>query len=556
MFINASAFLAWPTSSWGIEGGYYDDPGLIQEAYNPQQANVLNDQAIAADERGDFHEAIRLYKEALALDPNNAVIQRNMAYPYNMLGNEAYESGEYETAVTYYREAVAKKPSSEVIRENLESAEDQVRWEKQAEEKKRRMEEAKGRIVNMLDDFVGELGSSGPGDGNLGVLSLDKLPAKVPLARKKPPPKSNPALAPKAAPRTPVIAANDTMPPTIHMPSSITVKSDSPTVQGKVSDNEKVALLTVEGRAVEVGADGSFSFTRYVPGGGTSVRIEAIDEWGNRSEKVVSLSRRTVQTAALPFAPLDPTVLTAKRNGDAVALIIGVANYKRTPQAMFADRDAEFFRDYAKRMLGVPDGNIKVLTNENADMADIIEATNIWLPGVVMPNSSDVYVFFAGHGLASEDGGEVYLLPFGGIPRVLGKTAVLRSELFKTVASVQPRSVTVFLDTCYSGTSRTEETLLASRPVVLVAKEQDVPKGFMVFSAASMEQTAKMLPEAKHGLFSYWLMKGMEGPADANKDHKITTGELHRYVLANVSRFQQNQTPELQGDTDRVLVQW
>ena len=54
----------------------------------------------------------------------------------------------------------------------------------------------------------------------------------------------------------------------------------------------------------------------------------------------------------------------------------------------------------------------------------------------------------------------------------------------------------------------------------------------------------------------YWLMKGMEGPADANKDHKITTGELHRYVLANVSRFQQNQTPELQGDTDRVLVQW
>ena len=64
------------------------------------------------------------------------------------------------------------------------------------------------------------------------------------------------------------------------------------------------------------------------------------------------------------------------------------------------------------------------------------------------------------------------------------------------------------------------------------------------------------MDEAKHGLFSYYLMKGMEGPADANKDKQITTGELHRYVLANVSRFQQNQTPELQGATERVLVQF
>ena len=71
-----------------------------------------------------------------------------------------------------------------------------------------------------------------------------------------------------------------------------------------------------------------------------------------------------------------------------------------------------------------------------------------------------------------------------------------------------------------------------------------------------MKQTAKMLDDAKHGLFSYYLMKGMEGDADANKDKKITSGELHKYVLANVSRMQRNQTPELQGDQSRVLVQW
>ena len=65
-----------------------------------------------------------------------------------------------------------------------------------------------------------------------------------------------------------------------------------------------------------------------------------------------------------------------------------------------------------------------------------------------------------------------------------------------------------------------------------------------------------VLDEAKHGVFSYYLMKGMEGDADSNKDKKITSGELHNYVLANVSRMQRNQTPELQGDQSRVLVKW
>ena len=48
--------------------------------------------------------------------------------------------------------------------------------------------------------------------------------------------------------------------------------------------------------------------------------------------------------------------------------------------------------------------------------------------------------------------------------------------------------------------------------------------------AAAGDQTAKPLEEAKHGMFSYFLMKGMEGEADANNDNEITAGELHSYV--------------------------
>jgi len=349
--------------------------------------------------------------------------------------------------------------------------------------------------------------------------------------------------------------SKDTIPPIINIASTVLVENDSPVVSGTVSDNYKVVQVTVNGVSADL-SNNIFSFTRYVPATGSQVTIEAIDEWGNKSTKLVTITREITQTAAIRFDPLDPTTFSARSNPDAVALIIGIANYKRTAEAKYADRDADYFADYARRKLGVPSSNIKVLTNASADINDIIEATNVWLPSVVKAGASDVYVFFAGHGLGSDDGNDIYLLPYNGIPQVLERTALQRTEFFDTIASTQPRSATVFLDTCYSGTSRTEEVLLASRGITITPKTQSIPVDFTVFSAAGMKQTAKMLDEAEHGLFSYWLMKGMEGDADGNKDRQITAGELQEYVLANVSRLQRNQTPELMGDAERVLVAW
>ena len=68
---------------------------------------------------------------------------------------------------------------------------------------------------------------------------------------------------------------------------------------------------------------------------------------------------------------------------------------------------------------------------------------------------------------------------------------------------------------------------------------------------------SRPLEEAKHGMFSYFLMKGMEGDADTNSDNKITARELHAYVEQNVvQQSSGSQTPELQGDKERVLVQF
>ena len=56
-------------------------------------------------------------------------------------------------------------------------------------------------------------------------------------------------------------------------------------------------------------------------------------------------------------------------------------------------------------------------------------------------------------------------------------------------------------------------------------------------TAAAGDQTAKP-PRKLHGMFSYFLMKGMEGDADTNQDNQITAeiaylrqAERHSAVL-------------------------
>tara|TARA_B110001452_G_scaffold10896_1_gene9092 strand:- start:98 stop:1825 length:1728 start_codon:yes stop_codon:yes gene_type:complete len=331
-------------------------------------------------------------------------------------------------------------------------------------------------------------------------------------------------------------------------------------VKGYARDNVQVAEVLIDGQAVRVGNDGSFEWSGFVPATGKEITIEAIDTAALSSTKTVSLKRGQIQQASGPrFDVLDPTAgKRVKRNDNALALIVGISDYERTDApAVYADKDAQYFHDYASLKLGIPDSNIKTMVNAKAEQGDVILAVKDWMRRSSKPGKTDVYVFFAGHGLASDDGEQMYLLPYDGRPRLLDDTAILRDRLFSDIASANPRSVTVFLDTCYSGTTRGTDMLIASRPIAIKALEQSIPDNFTVMTAAAGDQTAKPLEEAKHGMFSYFLMKGMEGEADSNQDNKITAGELHSYVQSNVvQQSSGSQTPELQGDKNRVLVQF
>ena len=331
-------------------------------------------------------------------------------------------------------------------------------------------------------------------------------------------------------------------------------------VKGYAKDNVQVAEVLIDGQAVRVGNDGSFEWSGFVPSTGKEITIEAIDTAALSSTKTVILKRGQIQQASGPrFDVLDPTAgKKVKRNSNALALIVGISDYERTDApAVYADKDAQYFHDYASLKLGIPDSNIKTMVNAKAEQGDVILAVKDWMRRSSKPGKTDVYVFFAGHGLASDDGEQMYLLPYDGRPRLLDDTAILRDRLFTDITSANPRSVTVFLDTCYSGTTRGTDMLISSRPIAIKALEQSIPDNFTVMTAARGDQTAKPLEEAKHGMFSYFLMKGMEGEADQNQDNKITAGELHQYVQSNVvQQSSGSQTPELQGDADRVLVRF
>jgi hypothetical protein len=348
-------------------------------------------------------------------------------------------------------------------------------------------------------------------------------------------------------------------PPKLVFSSSTPNSDGSIELSGRVTSNSKISEVLINGGALEVSLakDGSFKLTRLLPMGSTTYRLSATDEFGSKTDATVTVERAATEYIE-QVTLLDPRKMKAKGNQNAVALIIGVETYLSLPKAQYAGSDANHFYNYANHSLGVPPNKIKLLTDSKANRLELLKAMRSWMKTEVN-GKSDVYIFFAGHGLASADGNKTYLLPADGDRDLLDETSILRDDLIASAKGA--KTITMFLDTCYSGGTRTNEVLLAdARPIAIVPDMKALPSNVTVLAAASGAQLSSTYEAAQQGLFSYWLMKGLEGDADANKDKKITTGELHDYVSKNVGpmaqRRNRQQDPQLMGDSTRVLVSY
>jgi hypothetical protein len=343
---------------------------------------------------------------------------------------------------------------------------------------------------------------------------------------------------------------------------NLQVTHTQPNIDGSftinVQTNADTSSMRINGEEQGGRANGDYIVKKVARAGQeTKFTIVATDINGNTDTKSITVSR-TIVDSKITYAALNPAQVKQQTPRDAVAIIIGIADYKSLPKADFANDDARAFYDYAIRALGIKPENIKLLVDSDAEEVEILRTFRNWLPSKVR-STTDVYVFYSGHGLPTADGQGLYLIPPRAARDLIDDTAIPFSKLNTAVQSAKPRSVTMILDACYSGQARSGETLVASaRPVRLKTENRLFPENFTVITASQNDQISSSNPDLQHGIFSYYLMKGMEGDADANRDGKITLGEMQAYLTENVGRqagmMSRKQEPQLVGDANRVLV--
>ncbi len=212
----------------------------------------------------------------------------------------------------------------------------------------------------------------------------------------------------------------------------------------------------------------------------------------------------------------------------AYAVVVGVENYPGgVPRAAYADRDAQAVMRHLEA-LGVPADHIRLLTEALATRGGI-DASLRWLR-LNAPSDATVFFYYSGHGIPGGKG-TPYLAPSGVMAGDLADTAYPLSRLYRKLRLVEAARTLVILDACFAGAG--PRSFSGSvRPVYV---ESTVPpeQGLEVLSAVSGGQESGVIDDKGHGLFTYYLLKGLNG--GALRSHHVTLDSLFAYAREHVS---------------------
>jgi len=311
----------------------------------------------------------------------------------------------------------------------------------------------------------------------------------------------------------------------------------------------------------------SISFTEESTAGELVFELE-VEKPQKSIQQMVFIGRESAK-ADIPdvgtiTVDIEKNIPNSNREGEHdLAVVFGIEDYKNIPPVTFAKRDAFWMKKYLENVLGIPENQIYYKTNSEVGQAEFnkVFSEDGWLEKRIKDGKSNVFVYYAGHGAPDLKANKTFLVPHDGDPNYASQTGYGMDKLYSELGKMNAKSVIVFLDACFSGASRNHEMLLADARPILIEFNKTAVGNVTVFSAAGGKEIASSWPEKKHGLFSYFLMKGMRGNADANGDSVITVGELGDYVHENVSymagRLDREQTPVLQTmDREKVLISY
>ncbi len=229
---------------------------------------------------------------------------------------------------------------------------------------------------------------------------------------------------------------------------------------------------------------------------------------------------------------------------DDYALVIGIETYKGKdlPKADYAERDADSVKQYLLA-LGVPERNIKLLKGSDATNSTLKNYLEAWLPKNVKDNSR-VFFYFSGHGSPDIKTGSAYIIPWDGDPAFLETSAYPLQQVYNSLGKLKAQSIVVALDSCFSGAGGRSVMVHGARPLAMMHTEGSIPANMTVLAAASGDEITGGLDEQGHGMFTYYLLKGVYGGMG---DSQKLCVYLKQAVPDAAARQNRSQTPICSG---------
>jgi hypothetical protein len=280
--------------------------------------------------------------------------------------------------------------------------------------------------------------------------------------------------------------------------------------------------------------------------GYNQIQLSITSKAGEKFSKIISVNRTLSGSSGISSFSGGTKKARGGSGPQHWAVVVGVSEYTNPdiPCLKYADKDAEALANFLRRPEGggYDSDHLRLLLNKDATLANVRDALINFLNQAI--DMDLVLIYFAGHGAPEPARPQnIYLLTSNSDPSALGTSAFPMWDIQTVLARyINAKRIIVFSDACHSGNISAS---FATRGVG-VAKENlvnqylsDLSKskeGVVVFTASAAGEVSQEFPEMAHGVFTYYLLEGMEGKADYNNDYTVTINELMQYVEEQVKR--------------------
>ena len=290
---------------------------------------------------------------------------------------------------------------------------------------------------------------------------------------------------------------------------------------------------------IDKGADINKAIMALDKGVGTKNAIESLKEIKREraaSKLVTTVSKSSQEVSTIVKSDIDelPSI-KSKSNRNSYAIVIGIENYhQKLPKADFATSDAKLVTEYLTKALGYPEENVVTLLNENATNVAMAKYFEKWLLNNAEKDST-VFIYYSGHGAPNPKTGDAFLVPYDGDPSFIDQTGYSLKRMYDALSKLPAKKIIVALDSCFSGAGGRSVIAKGSRPLVMNLQANTIlPKNMSVLAASSGDQTSSTYDEKGHGLFTYFMLKGIKNEDVVMPDGSIKLDGLFGYIKPQV----------------------